>query len=70
MARRGDELPAVERVPVVDEQRIALEADEWPVDVPELISSSVISLGTPWVTNQSAIRWGQFGLSQTSSHWA
>ena len=33
MARRGDELPAVERVTVVDEHRIALEADERPVDV-------------------------------------
>ena len=30
---RGDELPAVEAVAVVDEDRVALEADERPVDV-------------------------------------
>ena len=31
--RGGDELPAVEPVAVVDEDRVALEADERPVDV-------------------------------------
>ena len=33
MARSGDELPAVEPVALVDEHRVALEADERAVDV-------------------------------------
>ena len=65
-----DDLPAVELAALVQQLRVAREADERRERMPCSISSCAIARGTPCATNHSAIRSGQSSDPQTRSHCA